>query len=192
VHRAAPRRKAPVTFTLDRNMDDELVQALKRTIEGCATREELEPRIVQSFGPAKLNQALLLAAEMKGLEWMRPNHRLEVADLMDHSRGRAGLAVRIWFGALLRLPSLIVVLSGSIGVALAMLFPPHVVHFQQGFIQNAGFAAIWNPPQYGTLYAAVNTPLLAVLIAGIAIVTCGLSWVCSRIEQSVRGAGAAP
>jgi hypothetical protein len=187
--RALPAYWLPVTSNVRQlDMDDELVQALRRTIERCGTREELEQRIVLSFGRAKLSEALLLAAEMKGLDWMRPNQRLEIVDLRTKSQRGSSYSVGRWIGTMFRFPSLVVLFGGTVGVGLILLFPPYVVPFQQGLVQNAGFAPVWNPPQYGNLHAVVNVPLLAVLIAGIVVVTAGLYLGCSRIESERRSA----
>ena len=67
--------------------------------------------------------------------------------------------------------SLRALVGGVVAVLTLMLFPPHIVPLQDGFVNNAGFSFIFNPPQAGSLNAIVNIPLLALLEALVALVT---------------------
>jgi hypothetical protein len=138
-------------------------------------------RVIASFGENMLPRARLLAHEIKGVEWLRQMPQTETDALKDAASPIAPRSSQIQTSLWL-IPSHLIVTIGSALTLLALAFPPFIVPMSEGFVNNAGFAFILNPPAAGQLTAVVNTPLLSILVLGIVLVTAALCFLARSIE----------
>lgn len=152
-------------------MDDAVNRALRKVVDQSESPDELARRVVQSFGEGLLPQARQLAAETKGLNWLRQGRQPTPQQVASNLPSQA-LSFSAVLNVVLRTPSLLMGTLGAAAILVVLAFPPFIVPLPGGFENNAGFAFILAPPIAGeSIRAIVNVPLLAVLVAGIGVAT---------------------
>jgi hypothetical protein len=162
-------------------------------VEQSLSAADFEARVVRVFGPTMLTEARALAVELRGLDWLyrkepEPSPMSESDQTLITPLRR--LTLRELGRSFLRIPSSLTLVVGAGVAALTVLFPPHIVPLAQGFITNAGFAFILNPPEQGSLHAIVNAPLLALLVATEVFATLSVYFALRAVERSSNHARA--
>lgn len=165
-------------------MDNSLREALTRIVDASATRDELDNRVIQSYGSGLLGEAHVVAIQRKGQRWLETAPR-------ESSMSGAGTEPTAQTEhnlkeTLRRQPSQLVLLGSAALLILVVLFPPYVVRLPAGLSTNAGFAFLFSPPTMGQLVATVNVSLLAIEVLVTVIATAAVFAVARTIERGKR------
>lgn len=162
-------------------MTDPVTHVLTRIVEQSATPEEMTRRVVKVFGEGTLPRARQIAAETRGLEWLRQGPKSQHVDSAPDSQRDPPTTPR---AVLRRAPSLVALLIGAATLLALMLFPPFLIPLPDQMVMNAGFGFLFDPPSQGGLRAIVNTELLGTLVFGVTAATSAIYVVLRQIERS--------
>lgn len=165
-------------------MEKAVYDVVRKMVDQSLSSEDFEARVKRVFGLGMLTEARALAVELRGLDWLYPSADQvpEAAPTRATLSYNTGLALVVFT----RKPSSMALVFGAFIVALTVFFPPFVVPLQQGLVTNAGFSYLFSPPEYGSLHAIVNIPLLALLVAAEVFVTVGLYFAFRSVESARR------
>ena len=164
-------------------MDNSLHEALIRIVESSTTRDELDHRIMQSYGSGLLGSAHEIAIQLKGQDWVEGT-ALRKAPSSSVENGSFNLKKEPLREFLRRQPSLIVLLGSVVLLNLVVLFPPYVIFLPDGLSTNAGFSFLFSPPTFGKITATVNVSLLALELLVTLVASATLFVIVRSVERS--------
>ena len=158
-------------------MEDPIDQVLRHLIATCPSPAELTMRVKRTLGDQLVPQALQMASEIRGKEWLGQYLEVHEGNLFIKNLPRQTRGMQ------LTRKQQIIAIAGTMILALLLLFPPHYMPLSQELVTNLGFAGLFTPPQRGELFALVNVPLLVTLMAGTVLVTIAATYIAGTLKR---------